>query len=197
MLEDGRELVLQVIGVIKRENTLSTLDFLVNLFRCLELITFDVHISRIDRHNLQPQRFPLPIVLLFLARESPFFLEYYHEGEPVRYEGQNLKNAYHWTRNQNPNAHFITIRPLHYLPISIPTVETQQYRIHHPDMLIYNTKAIYLLRKWVSEKSLAEGKEIFSHPIVRARLANAVKGGAVPRLSTGRANGHRHISFRS
>ena len=73
-----------------------------------------------------------------------------HEGEPVRYEGQNLKNAYHWTRNQNPNAHFITIRPLHYSRLVYPTVETQQYRIHHPDMLIYNTKAIYLLRKWVS-----------------------------------------------
>ena len=27
-------------------------------------------------------------------------------------------------------------------------------------------------------------KEIFSHPIARARLANAIKGGAVPRLST-------------
>ena len=34
------------------------------------------------------------------------------------------------------------------------------------------------------EKPIEEVKEIFSHPIVRARLANAVKGGAVPRLST-------------
>ena len=34
------------------------------------------------------------------------------------------------------------------------------------------------------EKPIEEVKEIFSHPIVRARLATAIKGGAVPRLST-------------
>ena len=40
--------------------------------------------------------------------------------------------------------------------MSIPNNKTQRNRIHPPDMLIYNTKAIYLLRKWVSEKSLVE-----------------------------------------
>ena len=34
------------------------------------------------------------------------------------------------------------------------------------------------------EKPIEEVKEIYSHPIVRGRIANAVKGGAVPRLST-------------
>ena len=51
-------------------------------------------------------------------------------------------------------------------------------------MRIYNTKAIYLLRKVGIREKFGRSKEIFSHPIVRARLANAVKGGAVPRLST-------------
>ena len=33
-------------------------------------------------------------------------------------------------------------------------------------------------------EKFGRSKEIFSHPIVHARLANAIKGGAVPRLST-------------
>ena len=34
------------------------------------------------------------------------------------------------------------------------------------------------------EKTIEEVKELITHPISRAQLANAVKGGAVPRLST-------------
>ena len=34
------------------------------------------------------------------------------------------------------------------------------------------------------EKTIEKVKELVTHPIVRARLATAIKGGAVPRLST-------------
>ena len=78
--------------------------------------------------------------------------------------------------------HFETSAAL--LPISIPNRRNSAVPYSPSRYADLQYKSNIFAEKVGIREKFGRSKEIFSHPIVRARLANAVKGGAVPRLST-------------